>query len=294
MHLADGHHRHEDHWSERLLWIKAYVIDGTREDAVEYAAMANQETLLPRTDADITKQLDMLFAIPKWWERSNRLIADHVGVSPTTVARRRAAYAVRMDVTLPEAFRDASGRTARRPAPASDILSGAARPRIRTDAKGRMRTAFLGKRIDLGKDPAAAAARLDEALASARAAAAGRRRCLDPSAITEFLRRRGFACQSFVLGDSTFGIAGYSRPGLTFVTAILSRKDTSARNAIGSILPLRQYADPTGRAVVVCYPEDGPEVVLDQGRALGVEFLTPDELMASLEAGKKGETDGQR
>jgi hypothetical protein len=45
---------------------------------------------------------------------------------------------------------------------------------------------------------------------------------------------------------------------------------------------LRLHSDPSSRAVVVCYPLDGPPVLLDLARQLGVEFLTPEELVASL------------
>lgn len=45
--------------------------------------------------------------------------------------------------------------------------------------------------------------------------------------------------------------------------------------------------------VVLCYPEDGPEKVIDLYRQEGFEFMTPEELVEELKAsGDGGEPDG--
>ena len=86
--LADGFHRLAAFRQAGRESIEAEVRDGTREDARWYAIGANAAHGLRRSNADKAKAVHMAL-----WARpglSDRAIAEHVGVSPSTVEKYRS------------------------------------------------------------------------------------------------------------------------------------------------------------------------------------------------------------
>lgn len=85
--LADGFHRYFAHKKIGALDINADVAVGTKRDATLYSCGANAEHGLRRTDADKRRAILRMLEDEEWGKWSNREIARHCGVHPTTVSR---------------------------------------------------------------------------------------------------------------------------------------------------------------------------------------------------------------
>lgn len=89
--LADGFHRVSAARKSGKRSCGAEVYKGTREDALWYAAAANRSAGLHMTNADKRRAVTLLLAAMS--EKSDRLIADQIGVSHTFVSAIRAELA---------------------------------------------------------------------------------------------------------------------------------------------------------------------------------------------------------
>lgn len=90
---GDGFHRMDACEAENLEHVPAYVRKGTLRDAKLYAASANAEhKALKRSNADKVNQVNLLLEDSICYRWSDRQIATHVGVSPTTVGNCRRAF----------------------------------------------------------------------------------------------------------------------------------------------------------------------------------------------------------
>lgn len=90
--LADGNHRVAA--AERLKFaeIKALVHSGSKEDAILFAAQANQAHGLRRSQKDKRRAIRAVLLVrPNW---SAQAIAEHVGVDPKTVISEKEASVV--------------------------------------------------------------------------------------------------------------------------------------------------------------------------------------------------------
>lgn len=89
--LADGFHRLEAWIQARPSEpIEAEVIQGTQADAQWYSYGVNKEHGLMRTNEDKARAVKSALCHTEGLKRSDREIAEHVGVSPPTVAKYRA------------------------------------------------------------------------------------------------------------------------------------------------------------------------------------------------------------
>ncbi len=89
--LADGFHRWHAHRTIGRESIAVDVREGTRRDAMLYAAGANAAHGLRRTNADKRRAVTMLLEDEEWSEWSDREIARRCGVTHPLVARIRAS-----------------------------------------------------------------------------------------------------------------------------------------------------------------------------------------------------------
>ncbi len=87
--LADGFHRHAAHVAAGLADIAADIRHGDRRAALLFAAGANAEHGLRRTQEDKRQAVLTLLRDPEWRGWSDRAIADRVKVSHPMVARIR-------------------------------------------------------------------------------------------------------------------------------------------------------------------------------------------------------------
>lgn len=93
--LADGFHRCAAADLAGLTEIAADVREGSRKDALLYAAKANGEHGLRRTNADKRRAVLLVLGnFPKW---SDRKIGEACGVDHKTVAAARAANAAQAE-----------------------------------------------------------------------------------------------------------------------------------------------------------------------------------------------------
>lgn len=83
--LADGAHRVTAARRLGHATITALVRSGDRFKAIEEAACSNRQHGAPRTRADKRRAVAAALCLPGWSNRSNRLIADHVGVDAKLV-----------------------------------------------------------------------------------------------------------------------------------------------------------------------------------------------------------------
>ncbi|MEN1680310.1 MAG: ParB/RepB/Spo0J family partition protein [Planctomycetota bacterium] len=86
--LADGFHRVPAHVEAGLKVINATVLDGTRIQAAWYACGANTAHGLRRTNADKRRAVEQALKLRP--DESDRSIAEHCGVSQTTVGKVRS------------------------------------------------------------------------------------------------------------------------------------------------------------------------------------------------------------
>lgn len=89
--LADGFHRHAAHVAAKLKNIRAVVHQGTRRDAILFAAGANASHGLRRTNADKRRAVELLLKDQEWSQWSDREIARQCGVSDRFVSSVRGS-----------------------------------------------------------------------------------------------------------------------------------------------------------------------------------------------------------
>ncbi len=278
--LVDGFHRHEVYKRAGELGIPAYVVEGTEEDAIEYAAMANQHAILKRTTEDVKKQISMLLDMERWAQKPDHTIGAHVGVKGSTVSKYRAAHYKERGLSKPEFFVRADGFKVARRGTSQSL------PRISKSSTG-YQTSIKGKNIYLGTRLADAQETLAEKLETTEQ----RRKVLNNTS-TGFFQ---VYLPSFGVSLSTRQLTGKGRtfPGLGSIgigygrVVIIARLDEPAAiyTAIGRVYALREIVgrpDDTPVIVCVCYPDDGPEELVEVARRLGVELQTPEELVASI------------
>ena len=87
--LADGYHRLEAAEEAGKKSIAAEIRDGTKRDATLYACGANRDHGLRRSRADVRRAITTLVQDAEWGQMANRMIAEKVGCSPTTVGTVR-------------------------------------------------------------------------------------------------------------------------------------------------------------------------------------------------------------
>lgn len=85
--LADGFHRLRAHERIGRTHIACQVQEGSRDDAAWYALGANRPNGMRLNNADKARAVSLALRLHP--ERSNSLIARHIGVSDKTVAKRR-------------------------------------------------------------------------------------------------------------------------------------------------------------------------------------------------------------
>lgn len=88
--LADGFHRVEAAKKAGLAEITAYIKEGNRRDAILHAVGSNATHGVRRTRADKRKAVKTILSDEEWKTWTDRKIAQHVGVSPTTVGNIRS------------------------------------------------------------------------------------------------------------------------------------------------------------------------------------------------------------
>ena len=85
--LADGHYRVAAAKKNAFKEIEAIVVEGTLLEAIEMAIRSNHDHGVQRTPADVDNAIKM--ALERFGDRTDRYLAEMVGVSPTTISSHR-------------------------------------------------------------------------------------------------------------------------------------------------------------------------------------------------------------
>jgi hypothetical protein len=268
-------------------------MDRIEYEARLFSAMCNQNLSLGRTKEDVRKAVELLFADPDCWQWSDMRIAKHCGSNRGSVTNWRIVYKEQTGTELPETVMNASGDHCRYTSEARSSVRGRIPQLLVTEENSgsgrsrrkRYRTCVQNKVINLGYDEDKAKEILKTIKDDMES------RSVDIHTIYSLFvsNRLNFARINklgikFVRGFVGHGVA---------VTSCGFTAEESVPWAVGCLMMLREMADvPVARLIVVCYPEDvtGMKSSIEVASKLGVEFLTPDELIASL---KSTEADGQ-
>lgn len=95
--LADGFHRLQACETVGRLMVDVQVIEGTIEDAQDYALQANSGHGLRRSNEDKRKAVEFAMNCERWSSRSDRVIANHIGVSNSFVGNIRESMGAQAD-----------------------------------------------------------------------------------------------------------------------------------------------------------------------------------------------------
>lgn len=286
--LADGFHRYgatkqASRVNPKLNGARAEVRNGTRRDAIIFSAGANKEFSIRRKPEDIKKAVWMLCADKEWFGSTSTAIAKHVGCSLTTANKHRIAWCNENAVPVPEVVKTKEGKVI------SSTRRNNQEPVLWENKQPRC-TAFFaslnGTKTYLGTDKSKA----EESLSEIKAGYSQKRQNLQPDSLAQYFMHRGLTFKGAKFNPSSYpGLSSYFGHGVVFVSERFERRTIGSNysqrgvpEAVGCVLMSRAHLDPEARAVIVCYPEDAPPLLIELARKLGVEFLTPDELVASI------------
>lgn len=245
--LADGFHRlgaakQASRMDPKLSGIKAEVRNGTRRDAVVFSAGANQKFSIPRTQEDIKKAVAMLILDEEWQSMSPGIIAKHVGIKKEKAKR-----------LMDEAFKDLG-------------IAFPEKTVCETRHGGRMNIPFRRHGAEI-REKINAGISTDSTIR-------------DCGRLAGLLGFRNIICET--VRDAAFGCE-VAVAGSTASVAFETKGENNERLvlAIGKLLIFRA-TNPDVRRLVVCGNSPIKPNQIQAGRLIGIEFLTPDELVASL------------
>lgn len=104
--LADGFHRTAAYRMRGITSVPVQYVSGSLRDAQWFSFSVNAAHGYPRTDTDVEKIMARIFLDPEWQDMPVRAIADHVGISPTSVFyyRDRYLYNAKRKTAAPTVF----------------------------------------------------------------------------------------------------------------------------------------------------------------------------------------------
>lgn len=290
--LADGFHRlraHKNKLGVDSIW--AYVIQGTKRDAILYSASANLENSKPTSKEDRRKAAMMVLADPECFSWSDSEIGRRCGLAPSSIARVRLDYCKETGIDLPEQvvnFRRGVNvltpykRRARKPINREPLKMRSVNHR----GKKTYRVSVNGKYINLGSDEETAARKL---LAIRHETNTYEAISLYEQPFMDFLMRRGIASQRGTSVQNCLHIDNA-------IVALLPNFDyRSTVEAIGRLVLALKSCYAESRLIIVCHRPHNPHgsmtslIRMAGLNPLPIEFLTPEEMVA--EFGPKGGAD---
>jgi hypothetical protein len=292
---AEGWHRRDATVSIGAVDMLCEVVNGTREDAIVWAAGSNKSNgVRPMGPKDITKAVEMLFEIEKYRSASALSISVIVGCTSAKVSGIRNRMISEGQLKAPDFYVDKSGRNTKGIRPhgiptVSPVFRGG-RP-LGFQAK------WCGKQY-YGHTEDEVREKIREAKEQ------GDKKKHKFNSMKNFCSRYGFVS---IFGHHANGNGIYPgiskvwhRPGVICVFCDFSDRNTLLK-AVGTIdtaidiqnaeklltargqIVAAEYKKELGcRKVIICYKEDGPFYLMELFKAAGFEFMTPDELIDSL------------
>lgn len=284
--LADGFHRHAALTNMRAKSIRAYVVACSPEDleheARLFATTCNRKNCLPRNKEDIKKAVEMLFADPECWPWSDSRIADHCGIASRSVSRYRTAYSIKAGVPVPRFVVTSSGMNY----PYGETLKTYIGKRMR-GASITFQSKVNGKTFNLGSEKVKAE---EKKRAITDQIESTKRLISSTPSLMFYLSRKGVqfeVCRTLKIPKT------YHYYGVIF-TPMSYKSSDSLLAAIGRLcLTKHCLGGNPSRLVVLCVPEDVAPLVATTAREMGIEFLTPDQLVESLKGQSTKEDSGR-
>lgn len=277
--LADGFHRFEARKKLGAVSVTAYVREGTKREAILHAVSANLDIGFRPSSDDKKKAVRMLLSDPEYFRFTDKEIGNRCGVNPGTVGTYRRIF-------INETGTKDDGMRLVRTADGFVLKPGDMIGRPNRDLKPRERrgnieilafnkTHYVCRATDPDKDTKIFAKQLSLKQADVPKVS------LAPGNLRDWFVKRSLILAprpgSSPLTDF-WRVPELSAPGLIIrVEAKLTPRSLPA--ALGDVLLWRQANDPKAAAVVVCYPDDDVKDMIRHAKALGVEFLTPHEVV---------------
>lgn len=253
--VGDGFHRAEENRLRKEPDIYAYVVKRTdwRHQATLYAAMCNQQALLPRSREDMRKAVELLFGDPECWANwSVAEIAAHCGVGKETVDKYRKEYAIAYGLDFPR----------ERPAPGPSRVGR--KPAKLGTPESPLKIAPPG----IEEEPPRHA---PPPLATTKTF---REWLLDRRILTEAQRRHG----------GNLFLSGFVTDRRAIVLCP-SREPVAFHAAIGQAMLFAENFAPDLMATVVLEKVDAHAYLYSVAERCGVSILSPEELVAEHEGG---------
>lgn len=286
--LAEGHHRRWALLGENETDMLCDVVDGTMEEAIVYAAGSNKSNgVKPMSPHDITRAVEMILAIESWWNRSNAVIGRRIGCKGTKVGRIRKQLAESKGLSIPDhviredgAITTYGGRRSNREAMPSISRHG---NKVRCLYKNEWHSAST---ID----------ELHKIMNGVFSQEEKRKRSLKPSNLYQFMKDSGFEMvkwtsfwgssdiqatqlKVWVKNDVVATSCDFSSPEKCLVG--LGILELVSLN-VGRLKLAKNHVEAIRRQVIMSYKGDCAPKLIGLCEKVGIEFMTPDELIASL------------
>jgi hypothetical protein len=270
--LADGFHRWVESKSRGDLRIRAYVVraDDPEREALLFAAMCNQRTLLKRTKADKEKAIRMVCSVPDCASWSDAEIAHHCGVGPAMASRVRKEYLIEARRDLPPA--KTKKTPANKPAPSSLLPDEEPRPTL------------VGKPVKVAEDAPLASEAFQPPPTDFVP-------LLSTRDFKNWLLDRGVIAEKPAIPGAGVQVSGLLAGGRAIVLCGSTSVD-DVHLAIGRALTYAVAAGPGLKATVVLVEQSAHRRIYAAAREREIEFLSPKALVADLLGEEAGEDDG--
>jgi hypothetical protein len=267
MKVGDGFHRHEEARVRGDKSIRAYVIEAydLERETLFYCTMCNQRAYLKRTAEDVRKAAFMLFEAGEWIQKSNDVVAKHLGSTAHTVAKHRAAYCEEKGVPMPGVFVSETGKLRKRPSRMSSVCKD-------RDSNSYYAT-VANKRHNLGSDPDDAAEKL-KAIRNTDRSAGVKRVSLDPEKVSIFLAKRGILATPISRPGLPKSSGGSVARSHLFVCEPGGTTDGFYR-AVGRLVLLGASSNEPLALVLLCYPEDHAPSLRSLAERAGIMVTSP-------------------
>ena len=276
--LANGFHRYHVYKKAGRSQIRCIVRPGGKAEAIVESARNNDGASKEKKSEDRKKSIRMLLQIPEWRNKTAKEIGDYVGLSKTTAARFIDNLYELDGVRVSEFVTDRRGAVRPRKHAAMNEHR-----RIYESKEGCFYASILGKSVYLGSDRQQAEDKLRDLEKDTRK----KLKSIDQvNSIASLMSSRGVlsvACDF----NRQQGISVRIAKNAIFASCDISQSDRFIL-AVGSVLLARQQHIIANRAVVICYAEDGDPDLLNLARQLGIEFMAPEEFVASVKTDDDG------
>ena len=282
--LVDGFHRVDACLAIGLKTIRCQIREGAMQEALLAAIEANTAAFhrgRPFGEDDRRHAAELMIRNPEFYDWSDQRIGDICGASNKVVQGVRLQL-LRTDlIPLPERVKTKDGRSKVYSYTPQGIPSGL-RLEVRKQGRPRYSMRYNGKTIHLGTDEDEAKAKYQEICSNVNQKAQN----FDCEGLRSYLIARGILPERLGLSPSQYrGLRGFVSPGIVF-TAIKSPGADSIPWVLGCLLMMRRASGDDAARMVCVVDKDSKQIIalktVDLASEFGVDFLTPEELAASL------------